>query len=92
MVDWEGWTLQEATFEPIENILTANEEVRAFEETLAAMPRLEAFVTLSWSGCCFGKLCQFQEAGSASPALDRCGLCDAGVHCTCAAENSWPRP
>ena len=66
--------------------------LRAFEETLAAMPRLEAFATLSSSGCCFGKLCQFQEAGSASPALDRCGLCDAPLHCTCAAEISWPRP
>ena len=39
LIDWEGgWTLLEATWEPIKNILTAKDELRAFEELAAAMP------------------------------------------------------
>ena len=39
LVDWEGWgSLHEAGWEPLDNILTANKEVREFEEVLAAMP------------------------------------------------------
>ena len=86
-VDWQGWALDEASWEPLSNLLTANAEVRAFEEVLAAMPRLDAFVDASQSGCCFGKLCQFNTV--AGPSLDKCASCGCEHHHLCASENSW---
>jgi hypothetical protein len=35
LVDWEGWSLGEASWEPIRNLLTANAEARAFEPRTA---------------------------------------------------------
>ena len=91
LTDWEGWALEEATWEPIKNFLTSSAEVRIFEETLAAMPRLDAFTEASPSGCCFGKLCKFSQldANGAGPTLDRCGSCGASHHHMCASENAW---
>ena len=86
-VDWHGWALDEASWEPLSNILTANAEVRAFEEVLAAMPRLDAFVASSQSGCCFGKLCQIDQP--AGPSLDKCTSCGREHHHLCATENKW---
>ena len=59
LVEWDGWSLDEACWEPAANILTAKAEVRAFEEIAAAMPLRDVFVEASPSGCCFGKLCKF---------------------------------
>ena len=89
LIKWEGWSLQESSWEPIANILTAGAQVRAFEETLAAMPRRDAFSALSPSGCCFGKLCKFAAAGGAAPALQKCGKCGGALHRVCADEAMW---
>ena len=89
LIDWEGWSLDEASWEPLSNLLTANAEVRSFEETLAAMPRVAAFDALSPSGCCMGKLCQFAEADGAGPVLDKCGSCGKPHHHMCASEAPW---
>ena len=51
------------------------------------MPRLDAFVDASETGCCFGKLCHFN--GDAGPSLDRCGSCGRKHHHMCASENKW---
>ena len=87
LVDWAGWSLDEASWEPLSNLLTANAEVRAFEETLAAMPRLDAFGTLSPSGCCFGKLCKFGDNQAMQKGV--CMLCGREHHHLCATEHPW---
>ena len=87
LVDWEGWSLGEASWEPLSNILTANAEVRIFEETLAAMPRLDAFTALSSSGCCFGKLCKFPN--DKEMAKEPCASCGLEHHHLCASENPF---
>ena len=87
LIDWEGWALLEATWEPIKNILTAKDELRAFEELAAAMPLRGAFAEASPSGCCFGKLCKF--GADAAPSMDLCGSCGSAMHRLCAAENAW---
>ena len=51
------------------------------------MPRMDAFASVSSSGCCFGKLCGY--AGEAGPSLDKCGSCGAMHHHLCASENKW---
>lgn len=86
-VDWLHWSLDEATWEPVANILTANAEVREIEEVLAAMPRLDVFVDASSTGCCFGKLCRFD--GEAGPSLHKCASCGREHHHLCATENRW---
>ena len=70
LIDWEGWALLEAAWEPIENILTATAELCAFEELAARMPLREAFAEASPSGCCFGKLCKFGT--EAAPSMEAC--------------------
>lgn len=87
LVDWAGWSLEEATWEPLSHILTANTEVRNFEETLAAMPRLDAFDALSPSGCCFGKLCKFGDDHMMSKST--CASCGREHHHLCALEHPW---
>ena len=47
LIDWEGWALLEAAWEPIENILTATAELCAFEELATRMPLREAFAEAS---------------------------------------------
>ena len=81
----QGWALDEAAWEPLPNLLTANAEVREFEEVLAAMPRLDAFVDASPTGCCFGKLCKID--GAAGPLLDKCASCGCEHHHLCATGN-----
>ena len=87
LVDWQGWDLDEATWEPLSNILTANAEVRQFEEVLAAMPKLDSFVAASSSGCCFGKLCELDRLAGPGPSLDKCTSCGSKHHHLCATEN-----
>ena len=83
----QGWDLDEATWEPLSNILTANAEVRQFEEVLAAMPKLDSFVAASSSGCCFGKLCELDRLAGPGPSLDKCTSCGSKHHHLCATEN-----
>jgi hypothetical protein len=87
LVDWAGWALEEASWEPLDNLLTANNEVRAFEETLAALPRLDAFGSPSPSGCCFGKLCKF--ADDLDMPKNVCTSCGLEHHHLCASEHPW---
>jgi hypothetical protein len=87
LVDWEGWALEEATWESIGNILTANDEVRQFEEVLAAMPRLGTFAVQSASGCCLGSLCCFPQPGG--PVLAACASCGGMHHYLCTSEHTW---
>ena len=91
LVDWEGWSLDEASWEPLDNILTANKEVREFEEVLAAMPKLDAFNMRPGSACCFGKLCSHPrlDADGTGPSLVKCTSCGDAHHHLCAAENVW---
>ena len=72
-------------------LLTANKEVREFEEVLAAMPKLDAFNSKPESGCCFGKLCCHPQldADRAGPSLDKCASCGNEHHHLCATENVW---
>ena len=91
-VKWAGYDkTDEMTWEPASNLLNVREEVDAFEQRLASMPKLDAFTAAAGaSACCFGSLCKF----SSKPEMttNPCFVCGDKLHHLCACNHPFLRP